>query len=111
MDYREKVKAQHDKLPRVAGGFVKAGDILKLTAMNPQDGDTWGRWRFDEKRRLLLIAPYPGVENYYEVDLHHMEDTRVEIGWIHQISGKTWASAEDIGNLVWAIRDILGMFC
>jgi hypothetical protein len=60
----------------------------------------WGRWHLDrglaERGRLVLVHH----EAEYSVSL----DTRTD--WVTVISGEDWASASDIGELIYAMRDL-----
>lgn len=107
MDYREKVRnAGKSGNP---AGFVSAKEILERETPSPEDGDIWGRWVYRKAVRCLFIYPYEHVENFYDVDLDTCKTPRAVMDWLLQLSEKTWATADDIGNLLLAIHDIVGV--
>jgi len=77
----------------------------------------WGNWRFDLRHKLLIISKTLGdgpIQDIYEVDLDECNSSAQILDWIAQVSDKTWASREDIGYLVMALDDLLGLqgaFC
>ncbi len=69
----------------------------------------WGRWLLDRSLadcgRLVLVHQGAG----YSVSIDEHTD------WLSIVSGKEWASASDIGELIYAMRDLeyarwLGIF-
>jgi hypothetical protein len=63
----------------------------------------YGRWRYDADRIVLVYVGEEGREQY-EVDPDECTTSAKTLDWIAQISRKTWASREDVGYLVEAIR-------
>jgi len=70
--------------------------LLKLRG----ERTTWGKWGLHDNR-FLVYAP-----NDYYVDLHECVDSASFLDWLVQLSGKTWATAEDLGDLLRAFDDI-----
>jgi len=69
----------------------------------------WGRWRLDRRvaasGQISLIHEVAG----YAVAIDSQTD------WVSIVAGKEWASASDIGELIYAMRDLeyarwLGIF-
>lgn len=60
----------------------------------------WGRWLLDrslaERGRLVLVHQDAG----YSISVDDQTD------WLAMVSGKDWASASDIGELIYAMRDL-----
>jgi hypothetical protein len=63
----------------------------------------WGVWRL-ERANLTLV--HSGEGRSYEVDLEAMNTTGQMLDWIFQVSGKSWATRQDVGELVQALDDI-----
>ncbi len=60
----------------------------------------WGSWSLDRElasRGQLVLAHR---EDGYSVSLETQTD------WVTIVSGKEWASASDIGELIYAMRDL-----
>jgi hypothetical protein len=70
-----------------------------------RDGHTWGKWRLESERRFLV---YTGVCKY-EIPLFKITTNDELVGWLNQLSEKTWCSAEDLGNLVRAFEEALSV--
>jgi hypothetical protein len=73
----------------------------------------WGRWTYDPKRLALYYIDDRGFE-IYEIRLDECNTSAEILDWIAQINTKTWASSQDIGELVKALDDLLsfqGKFC
>jgi hypothetical protein len=66
-----------------------------------KDGQTWGNWRLNFSNLTLDYIPHR-----YEIDLESIDSSSEMADWIFQISMKSWASAQDLGNLVLAIEAI-----
>ena len=60
----------------------------------------WGRWVLDRERsrggRLVLVHDEVG----YSIAVGAATD------WVAVVAGKDWASASDVGQLIFAIRDL-----
>ena len=63
----------------------------------------WGKWKLNPNNACLEID-----NGAYQVPVDEMTDSASILDWIFQISEKTWATSEDVGNLAKAISDILG---
>ena len=62
--------------------------------------NTWGKWTFNEERRVLRHQTRPG----YDVYVDRMRNAAATLDWIMQVTGKRWVSREDAGDLIEAIR-------
>ena len=60
----------------------------------------FGRWTFDPEAQTL------DHEEGYWIPLSEMNNSTTMLDWIFQIAAKSWASAEDLGQLLVAIREI-----
>ncbi len=72
-----------------------------------QDGDTWGPRVYLETNltwRLVL----KGVEQY-EIDLETCHTTAEVLDWIVRLKKEGWISVRDLGNLVFALDDLLDL--
>jgi hypothetical protein len=66
----------------------------------------WGNWIY-LKRDGVLVYRRDG-RTYYEVNVEDMGNSaRACLDWIFQVAGKTWCTAEDCGNFLAAIRDLV----
>lgn len=68
--------------------------------------ESYGRWRYDPDRIVLVYVGDEGREEY-EVDPEECTTSAKTLDFIAQVSRKTWASREDVGNLVAALDDLL----
>jgi hypothetical protein len=69
-----------------------------------EDGRSWGPWKLNLKSRCLVYTTGPS-HNRYECDLERMNSSAEILDWIIQVSH--WATPEDLGSFVEAIRDVL----
>jgi hypothetical protein len=65
---------------------------------------TWGAWSLNHTD---LTLEFERDGHSYWCDLEDMTDSAQALDWIAQVAGKTWATAEDVGNLVLAINELL----
>jgi len=105
MDYREKRdKAFEDGRDGKFALTVK--EFMEIKIPEPQDGDTWGNWTFQQNN---LTLQYRNSEhNTYEIDLEQLDGPLSVIIWQKHLSEKVFITAEDIGNLFFAIQDLSG---
>ena len=61
-------------------------------------------WRF--VRENLTLAFHQGT-HHYEVDLERFINSAAMLDWIFQIEMKTWATDENVRNLLRAFRDTI----
>jgi hypothetical protein len=69
----------------------------------------WGQWLLDKE---TLVLRHKKI--LYEIYLDECKSSAQILDWIIQISQKSWATNDDIGELVRALDDILniqGHFC
>ncbi len=64
----------------------------------------FGNWFFNKSTGTL---DYTGGVSY-QIPLWEMKNSAETLDWIYQVEEKTWASAEDVGNLVKAIVELFG---
>ena len=71
----------------------------------------WGPWSYDPKTFFLEGRfPREGAHPHeYGVYLEECCDSAGVLGWIAQFAGKTWTTPEQIGYLVLALDDLLGL--
>ncbi len=70
-------------------------------------------WQYDSKVQVITY-PIPDTMANYEVDLECMWDSHSILDWISQVSKKTWATSECVGDMVSlldAILDFQGKYC
>jgi hypothetical protein len=72
-----------------------------LPSARPHKGQRWGKWRFAEHNLTLV---HGGA--HYEIDLETIDRSAEMLDWILQVSGKAWASRQDVGQLVRAFDEI-----
>ena len=104
MDYRKKceqLRKQHD-----AGkpGIRSLGDLF--ISPDPEHGDTWRCWTYNAETLVLSYTPAPGrgfMGNGYEVDLERPG----LLPFIFHVADKGWISVEDMGNLIFALSDLM----
>lgn len=109
MEFRERVKEDDKQFLKARGGrkVITGSELINWEFPAPQDGDTWGSWTYDAKRLALTYLDRRNKNWSYEVDLEKCEIASEVLDWIAQLKGKTWITAEDIGNLVLALDDLL----
>ena len=96
-EYRKLVKNAFDRAPRKDKHVWSMEELASVKVPYPKQGDKWGNWRFDAERLVLV---YQKGRHNYEVDLERMTNSSHTLDWIFQVAGKTWASAEVLGQLV-----------
>jgi hypothetical protein len=101
MDYPEKLKQALDE-PQSETSTL---NMTNPAVPYPVDGERWGKWEFDAES--LVLKYRENGRNEYEVDLGNITSSAGMLDWIFEVSSKTWASREDIGNLVSALGDLL----
>ncbi len=69
-----------------------------------QDGHRWGKWVY--KKDTLEIVYHSEEKWEYGVDLERCRNSSDILDWIIQIAQKSWATPEDIGNLVRALDEL-----
>lgn len=69
----------------------------------------WGRWFLEAQstRKVLVFYDDDNRELTY-VDLAECTNGFELCDWVCHLSGKNYISPEDLGNLVFAIRDLFG---
>jgi hypothetical protein len=64
----------------------------------------FGNWKFNKQN---LTLAHSGKGRGYEVALEECTTSAEALDWIFQVESKTWASTEDLGDLVRAIGTLL----
>ena len=64
----------------------------------------WGNWTLNTNTGCLEHQ----AGGPYELPVYEMTNSAEILDWVFQIEEKTWASSEDIGDLVTAVREIIG---
>jgi hypothetical protein len=67
--------------------------------------EQWGKWKLDKDRRAIV---YDGSHDCW-FPLAQMNNSTEILDWIVQLHEKSWATPEDIGNLVVALDDIFDL--
>jgi hypothetical protein len=62
-------------------------------------------WLYHRKTRVLKLTEFPN----YEIDLDRCTNSAEVLDWISQVSKKTWATSEMIGDLVLKIDEVLNL--
>ena len=66
---------------------------------------TWGRWTFDEHNLTLVHE----AQMAYEIDLEECTTSAETLDWIAQVAGKQWIASTDLGDLVRALDELIGL--
>lgn len=110
MDYRERsitIRKQHE----INKGWVDkdvftVGELCSYPDVKPEDGDTWGPWRFQQNNLTLqLEGEYSRFG--YELDLEKLESPSEFIGWLTHCLTKIWGTPDVVGNMVVALKDLV----
>lgn len=64
---------------------------------------SWGSWTLNPNNACLETR-----NGTYQIPVNQMTNSASILDWIFQFSEKTWASSQDVGDLVEAVTDILG---
>ncbi len=108
MDYRkevERISAQEHERLRVKYGVAVGepfayilSDVNLAAYPAPKHGDTWGNWKYNAKTLALNYVP-----KNRDFDLEHGDIFEL----VFHFCAKTWMSAEDAGNLIFALADLM----
>ncbi len=82
--------------------------IERLDFMGKPLPRRWGRWRLSEDDEFLEFYRDGDLEYIYEIKLQLCRCAADVFMWAFQISEKTWAKPEDLGNLVYAMLSVAG---
>ena len=66
---------------------------------------TYGPWKYDSESMLLTLER--DGQHLYEVPLDECTTSAQTLDWIMEVTGKTWASDEDLAGLLRALDDVL----
>ena len=67
----------------------------------------WGRWHFNRERLELCLAP--GEQSEYPIDLETCTTSEAVLDWIAQVANRNLVTHEDVGQLVRALDELLGL--
>jgi hypothetical protein len=70
--------------------------------------DSYGPWHYDPDRLVLTHVAENGATGY-ELDPEECTSSAKTLDLIAQVASKTWGSAADVGHLVHALDDLLGL--
>jgi hypothetical protein len=92
---------------------IGVGEVVQQSY---KPGSRWGRWVLTPLLSLEYVPNLtksygsPGSLCYYEVDLEECRTQREFVDWLAQLAGKneSFMRAEDIGDFVRAVGDLLG---
>jgi hypothetical protein len=93
----KRVREKHKDDPAWHSGFRTIDEICHWPL--PQHGDTWGNWKYNAKTLALTYVP-----RNYDFDI---EDSQQVGAKIFHVCAKTWMTAEDKGNLITALSDLI----
>jgi len=81
-------------------------DLFKMyPTIKLVDGERWGNWVY--KKNMTLVYKKP--KHYeYEIDLEGCTTAWRALDWVFHMQGKNWITDQDLADLTWAFRDILG---
>ena len=106
MEYKQRVeesaKKQSKNYPDRSGDKIFWQNIPK-----PEHGDTWGWWKYDAERKVLILERKSG--HWYEVNLEFCRTKTEAINWLLQLKDKTWITSTNLGNLIMALDDVLNL--
>lgn len=65
----------------------------------------WGRWRYDTVGTPALCIE--AARDYeYDIPAARMTNARDLAGWMLHLREKRWVTANDLGNVVYAVHDL-----
>lgn len=68
----------------------------------------WGPWRLRRNTRELYLDSEAHVDcQHYTIQLDGLDRSAELLDFICQVAAKTWADADTVAGLVWALSDIL----
>jgi hypothetical protein len=68
----------------------------------PENGDTWGPWKFDETALTLRLG------SVHQIDLGRLDTPRDLLAVLHQVVQMVRGNVEITGNLIRALEDLSG---
>ena len=68
----------------------------------------WGPWHLRRETLELLYIDARGCQEY-AVDLEDCYNSASTLDWVAQVAEKSWVSSADIGDLVLALNDVIGL--
>jgi len=90
-------------LPQQQGGLHFILEVLDRFLSKPLP-ESWGKWKLDRDRRVIY---YEGRDYWFS--LGQMNNSAEVLDWIVHLREQTWATPEDVGNLVAALDDIFDL--
>jgi hypothetical protein len=110
VEFRRRLAEKYGAESAQAQGLVYSlQDLLQFRPeVRPDDGDTWGPWRFHQDNLTLDLEGEAGT-GYYEIDLERMEANRDLVDLLSHCAGKVWGTPEVLGHLFSAIQSLAGV--
>lgn len=65
----------------------------------------WGNWTFDPELNTLDLTM--NGQHYYQLDLDKFTTSAALLDMIFQVSGKTWANADCVRDMLSALQDTI----
>ena len=104
MEYKQRVEESAKKRFKNYPG-MNGNELLGWDIPRPRHGDTWGSWKYDAVRKVLMLERKP--RDWCEVDLELCTTKTEVISWLLQLKAKTWITSTNLGNLIMALDDVL----
>jgi hypothetical protein len=99
--------SQHTRtIAKKCPGLICLADVKRPP--QPKHGQYFGRWYYNGENLTLEFRERRNAIWSYYIDLEECVDACTIMDRILQVAGKTWATAEDIGNLVLALERLAG---
>ena len=83
-------------------------EILKGKMEMELTRTVWGRWKYKPSNNTLTYREPKYKHWAYEIDLDECTDAAEVLDWLFHMKEKVWLSPTQLGNLVCALKDILG---
>ena len=95
----DRVKYMH----REIGGIGSLSEMVDevVNEQRPKHGDNWGRWKLNGYGGSWSVD----LEGYC-IRLDDITSNAKMNDWIFQMAGKSWVTADDLGNLIYAFDDL-----
>lgn len=74
----------------------------------PIDGAAWGPWTLSQTGDEYFLVYNDGKIDEYYIQLSSVKSRADIVGWLGHLAMKSWATANDLGNLVKALHDVSG---
>ncbi|HEV3436099.1 MAG TPA: hypothetical protein VG122_01995 [Gemmata sp.] len=75
-------------------------ETKELKTLIKRGEKTWGRWVYHAD------GPYLELNNCYSIALDRITDLAAVGEWLLHLSNKTWVTNQDLGDLLYALKDL-----